>query len=70
VPLLHQRFSSGQIRLLEKRSQRPCNHGIDVVRNVYGCREITSRSDTSFTFFVGLVCEKKNRRCYNLNALV
>ncbi|PSN52237.1 hypothetical protein C0J52_14702 [Blattella germanica] len=33
-------------------------------------QEITSRSDTSFTFFVRLVCDKKNRSCYNLNALV
>ncbi|PSN54507.1 hypothetical protein C0J52_22458, partial [Blattella germanica] len=70
VPLLHQRFSSGQTRLLVKRSQRPCNHGVDVVRNVYGCRNITSRSDTSFTFLVRLAYEKKNRRCYNLNTLV
>jgi hypothetical protein len=59
VPLLHQRFSSGQNRLLQKRSQRPWNHGIDVVKNVYGCREITLKSDRSFKFFVWLLCEKK-----------
>ncbi|PSN36775.1 hypothetical protein C0J52_23238 [Blattella germanica] len=60
--LLHQRLSSGQTRLLEKRSQWPCNHGVDVVKNVYGCREIPLRSDTSFTFFVRLVCEKKKSK--------
>ncbi|PNF20988.1 hypothetical protein B7P43_G09499 [Cryptotermes secundus] len=51
-PLLHQQFSSGQNRLLQKRSQQPWNHGIDVVKNVYGCREITLKSDRSFKFFV------------------
>ncbi|PNF43060.1 hypothetical protein B7P43_G04742 [Cryptotermes secundus] len=51
-PLLHQQFSSGQNRLLQKRSQRPWNHGVDVVKNVYGYREITLKSDRSFKFFV------------------
>ncbi|PNF14517.1 hypothetical protein B7P43_G15648 [Cryptotermes secundus] len=51
-PLLHQQFSNGQNRLLQKRSQRPWNHGVDVVKNVYGCSEITLKSDRSFKPFV------------------
>ncbi|PNF33235.1 hypothetical protein B7P43_G11385 [Cryptotermes secundus] len=51
-PLLHQQFSSGQNRLLQKRSQRPWNHGVHIEKNVYGCREITLKSDRSFKFFV------------------
>ncbi|PNF15501.1 hypothetical protein B7P43_G17002 [Cryptotermes secundus] len=51
-PLLHQQFSSGQNRLLQKRSQRPWNHGINVVKNVHDCRDITLKSDRRFKFFV------------------
>ncbi|PNF25730.1 hypothetical protein B7P43_G14154 [Cryptotermes secundus] len=42
-PLLHQQFSSGQNRPLQKRSQRPWNHGVDVVKNACSCREIVEK---------------------------
>ncbi|PSN41941.1 hypothetical protein C0J52_06422, partial [Blattella germanica] len=47
------RFSSGQNRLLQKLSLLPWNHGVDVVKNVYVCREITLRSNASFIVFGG-----------------
>ncbi|PNF22849.1 hypothetical protein B7P43_G17938 [Cryptotermes secundus] len=55
----HRRFSSGQNRLLQKRSQRPWNHGVDVVKNVHGCREITLKSDRSFKFLYDYCVRKK-----------
>ncbi|PSN55288.1 hypothetical protein C0J52_01791 [Blattella germanica] len=54
-PLLHQQFSSGQNRLLEKRSQRQWHHGEDIVKNVYVYRGIMWRSDKSFRIFAHLV---------------
>ncbi|PSN44309.1 hypothetical protein C0J52_09288, partial [Blattella germanica] len=49
--LLLQRFSSGQNRLLKKPSPLPWNHSVDVAKNVYVCRAITSRSNANFIVF-------------------
>ena len=50
VPLLQQRFSSGQNEPLKKRLLRPCNRSVSVVKNVYVYRVITLRNDCSFCF--------------------
>jgi len=50
VPLLQQRFSSGQNEPLKKRFLRPCNRGVSIVKNVYVYRVITLSNDCIFSF--------------------
>ena len=50
IPLLQQRFSSGQNKPLKKRLLRPYSRGISIVKNMYVYRVITLRNDCIFSF--------------------
>ena len=50
VPLLQQQFSSAHNEPLKKHLLRPCNQGVNVVKNVYVYRVITLRNDCIFSF--------------------